>query len=261
MVWDPSSKIYVQMIQSPSPFGNPGLRAIDTMVDTIRVVDQQEYIDLLEKTNQQMSYWWGPLGAAIAFLGLLFAVGAIVAGYLLYRQSRDYRVQLAEVLAASQAEVTGAVARYETIIADLIATTNSRIEGVVSELQERAETATEERKAEIEKEIGRLRDSLIPPPTPQQFRSRPEDVAKNISSLPTHWTSLGSSFATAFPSYNSATRAVADLSVGVAQDLDRRSTPCPGCGTSMTWLEWLDNGYACKHCGTTLPVAKPDSPM
>ncbi len=52
------------------------------------------YIELLEKVNQQISYTWIPAMVVIASLTLLFAVGAIVVGIVIYRQGRDYKNKL-----------------------------------------------------------------------------------------------------------------------------------------------------------------------
>src|SRR5216683_5279708 len=46
------------------------------------------YVRLLERTNQQLSLWWNPYGIMVAALGALFAVLAIVAAFIIFRQSR-----------------------------------------------------------------------------------------------------------------------------------------------------------------------------
>jgi hypothetical protein len=58
------------------------------------------YLALLEKVNDQLSLRWGPLevvatliAAVVAVLGLVFAGGTVMAGWLLYRQSREFREQ------------------------------------------------------------------------------------------------------------------------------------------------------------------------
>lgn len=51
----------------------------------------QLYITLLEKTNQQLSLWSNPYGVLVAVLSFLVAFLAIVAAFILYRQSREYR--------------------------------------------------------------------------------------------------------------------------------------------------------------------------
>lgn len=51
----------------------------------------QLYLTLLEKTNQQLSLWSNPYGVLVAVLSFLVAFLAIVAAFILYRQSREYR--------------------------------------------------------------------------------------------------------------------------------------------------------------------------
>lgn len=52
---------------------------------------QQQYLDILEKTNQQLSLWWNPYGLMIGALGVLFAVLAIFAAILIFLQGREFR--------------------------------------------------------------------------------------------------------------------------------------------------------------------------
>jgi len=49
------------------------------------------YAEILIKTNQQLSLWWNPYGVMIGALGVLFAVVAILAVVLIWRQGRGYR--------------------------------------------------------------------------------------------------------------------------------------------------------------------------
>jgi DNA-directed RNA polymerase subunit RPC12/RpoP len=58
------------------------------------------YIALLEKLNDQLGWRWNPvnvtvtlMGVTVAVLGLLFAGGTVVAAWVLYRQSREFREQ------------------------------------------------------------------------------------------------------------------------------------------------------------------------
>jgi hypothetical protein len=67
------------------------------------------YQNLLERTNQQLSLGWTPVGTFIAALGVLFTVAAIAAAFLLYYQSRDYSQRIDE-----------AIKRHESAIQDLI---------------------------------------------------------------------------------------------------------------------------------------------
>lgn len=56
----------------------------------------QDYVSVLEKTNQQLSLWYNPYGLMIGILTLLVALLAIYFAYILWRQSRDYKDFLEE---------------------------------------------------------------------------------------------------------------------------------------------------------------------
>ncbi len=51
----------------------------------------QNYIDILEKTNQQLSLWFNPYAIMIGVLAILFTILTIVAVVIIYRQSREYK--------------------------------------------------------------------------------------------------------------------------------------------------------------------------
>ena len=56
----------------------------------------QNYIEILEKTNQQLSLWYNPYGLMIGVLTLLVALLAIYFAYILWRQGKDYKDFLLE---------------------------------------------------------------------------------------------------------------------------------------------------------------------
>lgn len=57
-----------------------------------------KYVEILEQSNSQLGIWWTALGVFIASLGVLFTIGAIVAGWFIYRQGKDFRKNQDEVL-------------------------------------------------------------------------------------------------------------------------------------------------------------------
>src|SRR3989344_6410902 len=50
----------------------------------------QAYLEILEKTNQQLSLWYNPYGLMVAALTGLVALLAIVFAFVLWRQGKDY---------------------------------------------------------------------------------------------------------------------------------------------------------------------------
>lgn len=51
----------------------------------------QNYINILEKTNQQLSLWFNPYAIMVGVLAILFTILTIVAVVIIYRQSREYK--------------------------------------------------------------------------------------------------------------------------------------------------------------------------
>ena len=147
---------WVYMIQLETDFG------LSTKLDPV----QQQYLDILEKTNQQLSLWWNPYGVMIGALGVLFAVLAIVAAVLLFRQSREFRVLL---------DTT--VNEYRQILDGFISDKNAQIdlmkEQVSTELGE-AKTALASATGEEQKRIAAVIDKL----EKQQEALKPQPVPK-----------------------------------------------------------------------------------
>lgn len=74
------------------------IQPTDTIVirDTIVIYDVppemiSTYTNMLENANQQLGNAFTPAMWILAALGILFTAGAVVAGFLIYRQSKDYK--------------------------------------------------------------------------------------------------------------------------------------------------------------------------
>jgi len=55
---------------------------------------EDQYIQILEKTNQQLSLWTNPYGIMVGALAVLFTILTIVAAIVVYRQSKEYKEKL-----------------------------------------------------------------------------------------------------------------------------------------------------------------------
>jgi ribosomal protein S27AE len=115
-------------------------------------VVQPDYLDILEKTNQQLSLWWNPFSVLIGALGILFTILTIIAAYIIYRQSKEHK----EILNES-------VRKNEAILNKLIEERNQQLKTVemnlanlISESKEKLKTTTEENKNEIKELIAKL---------------------------------------------------------------------------------------------------------
>lgn len=133
------------MLQTTDQVPTPRLPAVDTVVDTIRVVDQRAYIDLLERTNQQLGLWTNPYALMVAALAVLFTALAIVGAFVIYRQGQDHQKQIDRFLD-----------NYRSVLDQFVAQTNHQVELTISELRTQLETATDEQKTHIAGAIARL---------------------------------------------------------------------------------------------------------
>lgn len=86
------------------------------------------------------------VGVFVAALGVLFTVGAIAAGFVLFRQSRDHRQLIEEF-----------VQQYREILDGMRTQVGAQVEGTIAELRMKSETVEGEAKERLEKVIARLR--------------------------------------------------------------------------------------------------------
>jgi len=126
---------------------SPGPTAAQHALDSV-------YMRLLERTNAQLSLWWSPYGVMVGALGALFAVLAIVATIVIFRQSSEYR-----------ALITRSIAEYQGILNAFIKDKNQEIQLMNTQVTANIEratmalaTATGAQKAEIEKQIAELKE-------------------------------------------------------------------------------------------------------
>lgn len=122
----------------------------------------QNYIELLEKTNQQLSLWYNPYGLMVGFLSLLVTLLAIYFAYILWRQSRDYKDFLLEQKGIIEKQTQG----HAKVVLD----------EYISSRDVELTTSTGEAREKIEKELNNLRqarESLNTNTYPLGYTSRP----------------------------------------------------------------------------------------
>src|SRR3989344_565750 len=109
----------------------------------------QNYINVLEKTNLQLSLWYNPYGLMVGVLTLLVALLAIYFAYILYRQGRDYKDFL-----ENQKRILGEETRNHAkkVLDDYIQSRNEELKGSTGEVKEKIEKELEE--------VKRVRESL-----------------------------------------------------------------------------------------------------
>lgn len=121
-------------------------------ISSIPPVDAQQYIDILEKTNQQLSLWYNPYGIMVAALGVITALLAIVFTFILWRQGKEYKDAfnnfLAEQKKSVNNEVRKSIKKVEIVLDQQIKNANEKMNSVSGET-----------KKNVEKEIAKLKEA------------------------------------------------------------------------------------------------------
>ncbi|MDD3262479.1 MAG: hypothetical protein PHR61_01425 [Candidatus Absconditabacteria bacterium] len=136
---------------------------LDTSSSSInkQIIQQKEYIAVLEKTNESLSMRFNPYGIMISSLSVLFTAGAIIAAVMIFRQSEDYKKQLKKNQDNYESSLKLFLEGQEKIIKENNKKHEEIIESnkaLIKEYKKKLNTATEEGKKEIEKAITKLED-------------------------------------------------------------------------------------------------------
>ena len=113
-----------------------------------------QYLDILEKTNQQLGLWSNPYGVMVAVLSFLVAVLAIVFGFYLWRQSRDYQKKFDDFL-------EGLKENFDIEIKENLKfrkEANKKFKKLLSEKKKEIESLTGEAKQKAEEEIREIQE-------------------------------------------------------------------------------------------------------
>jgi hypothetical protein len=112
----------------------------------LRQIENERYFEIVQRTNDQLSLWWNPYGVMISTLGVLFAVLAIIATFIVFRQSANYRSILNESLQS-----------YQNIINKFLEDKKIEIAEKVKELEEKLTTADKKSKKDIQETLDGLK--------------------------------------------------------------------------------------------------------
>jgi len=126
----------------------------DTVVIFQKALDpnSSDYVQILEKTNQQLSLWWNPYGVFIAILGVLFAVLAIIAAFVIYRQSKEHK----ELIKSSLYEHQAALDKLITEKNNQLKLLESSYDKTIFEYTQKLNSVGEEGKMQISEFISKL---------------------------------------------------------------------------------------------------------
>jgi hypothetical protein len=111
----------------------------------------QQYLEILEKTNQQLSLWYSPYTLSISILTLLVAFLAIFFAYILWKQGREYKQAFNDFLQEQRG-----LARDEVEKIRLEA--KETLDITIKEQTQLLETTTGEARDKVEKQLIKLRN-------------------------------------------------------------------------------------------------------
>lgn len=118
-----------------------------------------DYVSILEKTNEQLSFSYTFIGVGVGMLSILFSVVAIVFAFFLFKQSQEYKSSFKTFLDKQEAIAREQVDNH---MKQLKAETQEEIEEAKSALASTSNATDEERKkielllATLEKQKERL---------------------------------------------------------------------------------------------------------
>lgn len=103
----------------------------------------QNYIEVLEKTNQQLSLWYNPYGVLVGILGLMIAILAISFAYILWKQGKDskdlFQAFLEEQRKIANNELKKTIKKAEGIFDKQIEDANEKLKNLKGEAREKIE--------------------------------------------------------------------------------------------------------------------------
>jgi hypothetical protein len=145
-------------------------------MDSVIAVDQQlrelnqQYLEVVSKTNEQLGLWTNPYGLMVGILSFILAVLAIGAGIILYFQSSDFKQRISDLLTRYSNILDGIISEKDTIIAkmdthakEIIERANQQAKSVDAALSAQIEAyknevaeSANEKKQELEAAIAKL---------------------------------------------------------------------------------------------------------
>jgi hypothetical protein len=119
----------------------------------------QNYISVLEKINQQLSYGYGSYSTTIAALAVLFTVLTIVAVSIIYFLGSDYKNKMKADREEYKRKIDEFLASQQSLIEEkdrISQEISKKIEATLVEYKKKLTESSAEQKEEIQKAIDRL---------------------------------------------------------------------------------------------------------
>jgi len=117
------------------------------------------YASIVEKTNGQLNLWFNPYTILITALGVLFAVGAIVAAIIIYRQSQDFKSKMEQDRELYAQKINEFLSLQKKVIEGnnkKIKEGAKKIDFKIKEYEKKLVESSEKQKKEIKEKINAL---------------------------------------------------------------------------------------------------------
>ena len=117
------------------------------------------YSSIVEKTNGQLNLWFNPYTILITALGVLFAVGAIVAAIIIYRQSQDFKSKMEQDRELYAQKINEFLSLQKKVIENnnkKIKEGAKKIDFKIKEYEKKLAESSEKQKKEIKEKINAL---------------------------------------------------------------------------------------------------------
>lgn len=150
------------------------METIISSAPSMNDLGMQQYIAILEKTNQQLSLWSNPYGVLVGALSFLVGFLAVGVAFILYRQSKEYRTLFQEALKEYEIALQGSLKKigdeYRTRVDNLIKVKSKEIDTFSGDAKEQAKKIIEDLEKEKDSigsriELSSLENNQISPVT------------------------------------------------------------------------------------------------
>ncbi|MDD4351834.1 MAG: hypothetical protein PHU71_02535 [Candidatus Gracilibacteria bacterium] len=117
------------------------------------------YLDILEKTNEQLNFFHNPLALFVGALGVLFTIAAILTAIVIFRQEKLYQKRLGETSKEFENKLDKLLDVQNKVLkknAKNLKDITEKHDTLLSEYKKKLETASQAGKKEIQEVIDKL---------------------------------------------------------------------------------------------------------
>lgn len=107
------------------------------------------YVSILEKTNQQLNLWSNPYGLMVGILTLLIAIIAIAVSYALWRYSKEQRDRVNQFFAEQEKIIDEKNKQVQKV--------EEKLNDLIKEYEKQLKSSTKQGKKEIQRTIEELK--------------------------------------------------------------------------------------------------------